>query len=247
MQTKPTAAGEQEQTGIVFVHGAGLASGIWSKVAEGLDRPCLLADYPFLKGGEHTSRQALALDDYISGMKGQLDRWKVKRFVIVAHSIGGVLAQRLAADQSGRLAGFVGVGAAIPKNGGSFLSVLPLPKRFIMSMIMRKMGTKPPESAIRTGLCNDLTSGQAEKVARSFIPESLAIYTSRIEAVLPEVPKLYVKLLKDKEFGQSLQNKMIANLSPQTVATLETGHLPMISDPEGLQAILQSFMFEIER
>ncbi|MCQ6561181.1 alpha/beta fold hydrolase [Paenibacillus mendelii] len=242
---KPIQEQGQEKIGIVFVHGAGLTNGIWSGVVEGLDRPYLLGGYPLLSG-QDLSRQGLTMDDYVTDMKRQIEQWPVKRFVIVAHSIGGVLAQRLAEELPDRLAGFVGVGAAIPKKGGSFLSTLPWPKRMLMSAILQRMGTKPPDSAIRAGLCNDLTASQAEEIVRGFIPESIHIYTDRIGAALPEVPKLYVKLTKDKEFGQSHQYKMIGNLSPQTVESLETGHLPMLSDPKGLRNILQSFAAKLD-
>lgn len=231
----------QEKTGFVFVNGAGLNSGIWSKAAEGLDHPHLLAEFPF-RHDSVDSRKDLSLEDYAAHIKKQVDEWETRRFVIVAHSLGGVVALKLASGLSDRLAGFVAVGAAIPKNGGSFLSALPLPKRPLMSVILRKWGTKPPESAIRAGLCNDLGEEQTMEIVKGFVPEAVRVYTDNIDVPVPDVPKLYVKLTKDKEFGSSLQNKMIANLSPQSVETMETGHLPMLSDPERLRRILQSFV-----
>lgn len=232
-----------EEIGFVFIHGAGLESRIWSNVAEGMDHPCLPLQFP-LRGGSGTvdSRSALGLEDYVNHMKKQVDEWGTRRFVLVAHSLGGVPALRLASELKDRLAGFVSVGAAIPKDGGSFLSVLPFPQRVITSVIMRKWGTKPPESAIRAGLCNGLSEEQTTEIVKGFTPEALRVYTDRADASVPAVPKLYVKLTKDKEFAPSLQNKMISNLSPQSVQQLETGHLPMISNPEGLRHLLLSFM-----
>lgn len=235
----------QEKLGFVFVNGAGLESGIWSKVLEGFDHPCLLIDFPFRKEAVEL-RKELALSDYVTHMKRQVDEWKTRKFVIVAHSLGGVLALKLASEMSDRLAGFVAVGAAIPKKGGSFLSVLPFPKRILISAILRKMGTKPPESAIRAGLCNDLSPEEASEIVRGFVPESVRVYTDRVDVSVPNVPKLYLKLTKDKEFGPSLQNKMISNLSPQSVQSLETGHLPMLSDPDGLKLALQNFLTRVE-
>jgi pimeloyl-ACP methyl ester carboxylesterase len=235
----------QEKIGFVFVNGAGLESRIWSKVVEGLDHPCLLVDFPFRKSSVD-SRKELALADYVTHMKRQVDGWGTRRFIIVAHSLGGVLALRLASELSDRFAGFVAIGAAIPKKGGSFLSVLPFPKKILMSAILWKLGTKPPEAAIRAGLCNDLSREQAEEIVRGFIPESVRVYTDRIDVSVPVVPKLYVKLTKDKEFNSSLQNKMISNLAPQWVQSLETGHLPMLSDPDGLRSALQAFLSNVD-
>lgn len=111
-----------------------------------------------------------------------------------------------------------------------------------MSAILRTIGTKPPESVIRTGLCNDLSPDQAAEIARGFTPEAVRVYTDRIHVSVPNVPKLYVKLTQDKELSPSLQDQMISNLSPQSVRSLETGHLPMIKDPDGLRAILEDFL-----
>ncbi|RRJ62776.1 alpha/beta hydrolase [Paenibacillus oralis] len=231
----------QEKTGLVFVSGAGLDSQIWSRVVEGMEHPCLLVEYP-LRNSPVESRRRLSLEDYVTHMKKQVDEWGVRKFVIVAHSLGGVLALKLASELSDRLAGFIAVGAVIPKNGGSFLSVMPFPQKIIMSAILRTIGTKPPESAIRAGLCSDLSPDQAAKIARGFTPEAVRVYTDRIHVSVPDVPKLYVKLTQDKELGLSLQDQMISNLSPQSVRSLETGHLPMMKDPDGLRAILEDFL-----
>ncbi|WP_435923104.1 alpha/beta fold hydrolase [Paenibacillus sp. DYY-L-2] len=232
-----------EKIGFVFVHGAGLKGQIWSNVVEGFDYPCLLAEFP-QREGSFDARSGLSLEDYVTYLKRQIDEWGTHKIVIVAHSLGGVLAPRLASLLSDRLAGVIAVGAAIPKNGGSFLSALPFPQRLLMSLIMRAAGTKPPESSLRTGLCNDLSPDQTAEIIKGFTPEAVRVYTDRIDVPVPDVPKLYVKLNKDQEFSQTLQEKMIANFAPQTVRSLDTGHLPMISNPEGLKSILEEFAAE---
>ncbi|TLS52780.1 alpha/beta hydrolase [Paenibacillus antri] len=233
----------QEKIGFVFVNGAGLEARVWSKVVEGFEHPYLLVEFP-LRKSSFDSRRGLSLEDYVTHAKRQVDEWGPRKIVIVAHSLGGVLAHRLASELTDRLAGIVAVGAAIPKNGGSFLSILPLPQKLIMSVILRTLGTKPPESAIRKGLCSDLSPEQATDIVGGFIPEAVRVYTDRINVTVPDVRKLYVKLANDKEFPLSLQDKMISNFSPQFVQTLETGHLPMLSNPEGLRAILENFLSE---
>lgn len=231
----------QEKVGFVFVNGAGLEGLVWSKVVEEFEHPYILAEYPQRKGSVE-SRSGLSLEDYVTHMKKQVDGWGTHKIVIVAHSLGGVLALKLASLLTDRLAGIVAVGAAIPKRGGSFLSVLPFPQRVIMSVILRTAGTKPPESSIRLGLCSDLLTDQAAEIVGGFIPESRRVYTDRINVPVPDVPKLFVKLTKDKEFSSSLQDKMISNFAPQAVRSLDTGHLPMISYPEGLRSILVDFV-----
>lgn len=233
----------QEKIGFVFIYGAGMERRIWEKVVAGFEYPCLLVDFP-LRKGNNESRQELTLENYVTYIKRQVKEWEVQKFVIVAHSLGGIIALQVAADLVDRLVGFVAIGAAIPKKGGSFLSILPFPKRILMSILLRKLGTQPPESAIRSSLCNDLSPEQAAEVVRGFVPESIRVYTDKIDTSVPTVPKLYLKLKKDKEFSQSQQDKMISNFSPHHIKSLNTGHLPMLSDPDGLRLALHIFLAE---
>jgi pimeloyl-ACP methyl ester carboxylesterase len=227
--------------GLVFIHGAGLQGAIWKDVVEEMEAPCLQVNYP-LREGTADARSNLSLMDYAACIKAQVEAWPVKRFVIVAHSIGGVVALPLAQQVEERIAGFVGIGAAIPGQGGSFLSTLQLPKRWLISFFLRKWGTVPTEAALRAGLCNDLSEQQAAEVVKGFLPEAMRLYTDRSDAPVPEVPKLYVTLTKDKQFSASQQRRMVASLSPHAVCSLDTGHLPMVSDPMGLSRLLASFV-----
>lgn len=231
----------QEKVGFVFVNGAGLEGLVWSKVVEEFEHPCILAEFP-QRNGSVKSRSGLSLEDYVTHMKKQVDGWGTHKVVIVAHSLGGVLALKLASLLTDRLAGIVAVGAAIPKRGGSFFIRFTFSPagHYVHHSAYRRH--KTPESSIRLGLCNDLLPDQATEIVGGFIPESRRVYTDRINVPVPDVPKLFVKLTKDNELSSSLQDKMISNFAPQAVRSLDTGHLPMISNPEGLRSILVDFV-----
>jgi len=235
-----------EKIGFVFIYGAGLEGLVWRNVVEGFEHPCLLAEYP-QRNGDYEARRGLSLGDYVAHMKRQVDQWGTQPIVIVAHSLGGVLALKLASLLTDRLAGIVAIGAAIPKSGGSFLSALPFPQRLLMPVMLRVAGTRPPESVIRKSLCNDLSPDQADTIVKGFIPEAVRVYTDRIEVPVPDVPKLYVNLNKDQGFSSALQKKMISNFAPHTIRSMDTGHLPMISDPKGLRSILEAFVTDVLR
>jgi pimeloyl-ACP methyl ester carboxylesterase len=230
-----------EQVGIVMIHGAGLNGAVWERIASRLSVPCLCAEYPYL-GGTMDARKSLGLRDYSAQVVEQIKAWHVRRVVLVAHSLGGVVALQAADALQDRVIGFVGVGAVIPAGGGSFLSALPWPQRTVMRAIMRLLGTKPPESAIRQGLCSDLSAEQAAAVAEGFVPEVVRVYLDRVEAGIPDVARLYVKLDNDRELSPALQDTMAANLVASGVARIASGHLPMISKPAELQLVLDGFV-----
>jgi pimeloyl-ACP methyl ester carboxylesterase len=175
-----------------------------------------------------------------------VDKWSVPKVIVVAHSLGGVVALDLSQKLNGRLAGFVAISAAIPKNGGSFLSCLPFPQKTIMGIALRILGTQPPASAIKQSLGSDLDDKQAQKVADKFVPEPRKIYFDKVTANPPEVPSLFVKLTDDKEFSVTIQDKMISNLSAKDVIEIRSGHLPMISKPKELANILNDFRASLQ-
>lgn len=230
--------------GLVFIHGAGLGDWIWEEMSGVLGSPHVFADFPARDRGDQ-GRQALRLDDYADHVVEQVAGLPVERLVVVAHSLGGVVGLKVADQLGDRLAGFVGVGAAIPTDGGSFVSSLPAPKRWIVGTLMRVFGTKPPESAIRQGMCNDLSDEQTDLVVRRFVPESRAVYFGRTDVPLPSVPRSYVRLTEDHEFDQATQRAMAANLGTEDVREVSSGHLPMLSNPKELAELLNKIVAEL--
>lgn len=226
--------------GFLFLHGAGLRGEVWKETAEGIGAPYLLADFP-LRDGAPSAIKELELHSYIQCILEQVNAWGHDRFIIVAHSISGILAPELCHRLGDRVAGLVAVGAAIADRGGSFLSALPFARRMIFGAVISLLGTKPPASAIRSGLCNDLTSEQAAELAEHFVPEAPALFKDRCGAVMPPLPSMYVKLLKDREIAPGLQDRMAERLAGTRIAELGTGHLPMFSDPAGLRRLLLEF------
>jgi pimeloyl-ACP methyl ester carboxylesterase len=226
--------------GLVFVPGAGLGGWIWEPIAARLDAPYRFADYPGREGNGNGTK-GLRLDDYVGHVRAQVDELPADRIAIVAHSLGGVVALKLAEGLPDRLAGFVGVGAAIPHDGGSFISSLPVGKRALMTVLIRVAGTKPPESVIRRGLCSDLGTAEADEVVRRFVPESRAVYFERCQASLPRVPRMYVCLTEDQEFGVPLQRTMASNLGTDDVREIPSGHMPMLSRPDELAGLINEF------
>ncbi|MCR2806883.1 alpha/beta fold hydrolase [Paenibacillus soyae] len=231
----------QEQIGVVFIHGVGLRGSVWREAAEGLPYPCLLADFP-LRDAPEEQRRGLSLQDYVEDLARQIENWEVRKFILVAHSISGVLAFELARRFRDRVVGLAAVGAIIPEGGGSFLSALPLPARWILPLLLRLSGTRPPEKLLRANLCSDLEPAQTDEIVRHFAAESRLLYTERIGAPVPDIPKLYVKLTKDLEVTPQLQDRMIQRFGRTHVFELASGHLPMISSPEGVRQAVERMM-----
>lgn len=222
--------------GIIFISGAGLQGWIWNKVAQGLDIPSVSATFSNLNN----------LDEYANSALAQVNELGTSRTVIVAHSIGGVVGLELAKKLGDRLAGFVGVSAAIPEPGKSYLSVFPLPQRMLLRLVFKLAGTKPPESAIRKGLCADLDDQTATKIVKDFTPEPARLYTDHTSPKpIPNSPMLYISTSVDKELPESLQTKMSSKLPGAERISIRSGHLPMLSHPDKVVGHIKEFLARV--
>ncbi|MBK6264895.1 alpha/beta hydrolase [Marivirga sp. S37H4] len=231
---------DMKKNGVLLIHGAGLGSFIWDELIPLLNLPALAVDFPNRKKGDKVNLQ-LSFKHYSDAVIQQVEQWNIESFVIVAHSVGGCVGLKVAEHFGKRVIGFVGISSVIPSDGNSFISCLPFPQKVIMPVILKIAGTKPPKKAIEIGLCHDLTDMQCQSIMENFTPESKALFKEKCKAEIPNVKKLYIKLLNDQEFPTSMQEKMAENMNTQNIATIESGHLPMLSHTNELAKILNDF------
>jgi pimeloyl-ACP methyl ester carboxylesterase len=229
-----------ENAKLVLLHGAGMGAWIWNKVQPLLQVDSVAVNFP--NRDSYRADHTLTLDDYCGAVLREIGQSPRTKIILVAHSIAGVIASRLSAELGSRLSAFVGISAAIPKKGGSFLSAIPFMQRAITWGMMSVSGTRPPDSIILKTLCNDLTREEADVVLTRYVPESMLLYTQASDRELPaDIPKFYIKLEKDRAIEPDLQQKMIKNLDADRVVSLQAGHLAMISEPRLLADILNGF------
>jgi len=217
-------------TPLLILSGAGLPAWIWDDVRAALpaDQATSVASYPGTG----------SLRDYVGKVLAEAP----ERFIVVAHSIGGVIGSQLVADAPDRVEGFIGVAASIPKPGQSFVGALPFPNKLIVSAIMRLAGTRPPAKAIRSGLASDLDDEQAARIVKEFSPESQQLYRDPVGDRRFPALRGYVQTTNDKELPPALQATYAATLHATSVQSLQTGHLPMLAAPDALAAAVQGFL-----
>jgi pimeloyl-ACP methyl ester carboxylesterase len=222
MSTQPDGDGA---AGVLFLGGAGLPGWIWDEVRADLpeNTDSVVVRYP--RGSD------VSLADYAAAALGQA-RWPF--FAVVAHSIGGVVATELLARHPGRVTGVLGVSAAIPRPGRSYVGSMPLPARFVLGAVLRMVGTKPPAKMIRTGLASGLPDATADRIVADFDPESVRLYRDHCAArELPAV-RAYLHTSQDKEFTIPMQRGFAEALEATWTEEIPTGHLPMLQDPAGV-------------
>ena len=230
---------------VILIHGAGLGSWVWNDVMPHLNIALLAVDFPG-RGKDTLSAKSFRLSDYCDHLLEPIREWDKTHLILVAHSIGGVVALKLAGLIKERIVGFIGISAAIPKDGGSFMSTVPFPRRMVMSLLLRIAGTKPPDSIIVKSLGHDLSDTQRGLVVSQFVPEGSRLYFDKCNSPIPGVTSWYIRTAQDQEIPLKIQDNMAENLEALDVRTLESGYLPMLSCPRQLAASINQFVESIK-
>ncbi len=217
---------------LLLLSGSGLQPWIWDDfVAE-------LPTNTAVGIARRPSGKDASLAEYVASA---LEAAPSERFTIVAHSVGAVVALGVAAAAPERVSGLVAVAGVVPALPGSFLSAMPIPNRWVLSMAMRVAGTRPPDKAIRKTLTGRLDADVADRIVEQFEAESPHLFRTAVAQGSQPIPKGYVRTAEDAEMPAGLQDRFVNALTPDWTKTLQAGHLPMLEDPAGLAAAIVDF------
>ena len=216
---------------VLFLSGAGLPSWMWDDVrARITNRPTYVGPRP--PGAD------VSLGDHATTA---LDATGTDRFVIVAHSAGGTVAAKLLELQPQCVAGLLGVSCVVPASGASFIGSMPFPNRAVLGLVMRVLGTRPPEKALRAQAAG-LPAPVVEALVSDFVPESQRYYRDPVQEAITPTHRGYVCTTRDDELPEALQRSFARRLGVDRPDELATGHLPMLEDPDALAGKLDSFL-----
>lgn len=173
---------------LLFLSGAGLPAWVWDVVRRRLPVESRVADHPRGRAGSADHAEA--------ARAAAADR---PAYGVVAHSIGGVVAAALVARDANRVHAVTAVCGIVPRPDTSFVASLPMPKCLMMGAIVRFVGTKPPDSVIRSGLCHGLADVVAERVVADLRGVARALPRRCPGAPLAQ-GETYVATTEDTEF-----------------------------------------------
>jgi pimeloyl-ACP methyl ester carboxylesterase len=170
-----------------------------------------------------------------------LDSVATDRFVIVAHSAGGMVAAKILELHPEGVAGVLGVSCVVPAPEASFIGSMPFPNRVFLGLVMRVLGTRPPEKALRAQAAG-LPEALVDALVSDFVPESQRYYRESVEENVVPAHRGYVCTTRDDELPEALQRSFALRLGIESPEELATGHLPMLEDPDALAGKVVSFV-----
>lgn len=233
----------------VLVHGGAHGAWCWTPLLEHLDGTVLAVDLPpkAIRGVPAPDPlppelATTTLDDFVTSAIADVDAAGIDRFVLVGHSLGGLTIAEMARRIPERIDRLVFVSCIVPVEGTVVAGALPTsagePTGELEALDF-------DEALIRRMFCNDMTEEQAQLVLTHTGTEAMTVFTETVSRVgiPPELPKTYVRLLRDQALSPADQDAAIAALADSPggaldVVELDTGHDVMISAPDALAAVL---------
>jgi pimeloyl-ACP methyl ester carboxylesterase len=230
----------------VLVHGGTLTSTMWDPVRSRLASPSLAVDLP---GRRYRPADLgeVTIADWITSVVTDIEEAGLTEVVLVGHSSGGYVLPGVAAALAARsvpvLQGLVFVSATVPAHGERPLDYLRDDIRTLASdhreLTLESArgrtigGLRPGEPPIETDLEiveNGPRMGlEAPRVL--FEPVSWTGFPS-------EVPRVYVRALRDKVIPPELADRMISAMGGAEVIDLDAGHRSYDTHPAELAAVI---------
>jgi pimeloyl-ACP methyl ester carboxylesterase len=236
-------------TTAVLVHGGTLTSTMWDPVRSHLAAPSLALDLP----GRRYKPADLAevtVDRWVGSVVEDIEEAGLTDVVLVAHSSGGYVLPGVAARLAHRgvptLHALVFVSATVPADGERPLDYLREDIR-TLARDHRELtlesargrtigGLRPGEPAIDTDL------EIVENGPRMGLEAPRVLFEAVSWAGFPvEVPRVYVRGVRDKVIPPELADRMIAAMGGATVIDLETGHRSYETHPADLAAVIDEY------
>jgi pimeloyl-ACP methyl ester carboxylesterase len=233
----------------VLVHGGTLTSTMWDPVRAAMASPSIAIDLP----GRRYKPADLAevrLVDWVTSVVEDIEEAGLAEVVLVGHSSGGYVLPGVAAALAARsvpvLQGLVFVSATVPAHGERPLDYLRDDIRNLASDHRELTldsargrtigGLRPGEPPIETKL------EIVENGPRMGLEAPLVLFEPVSWAGFPaEVPRVYVRALRDKVIPLELADRMISAMGGAKVVDLDAGHRSYETHPAELAAVIDEF------
>jgi len=235
-------------TRFVMVHGAFAGGWIWEPLTPLLEAAGHTVEAPDLpgQGADHTPIAEVTLDAYADRICEVL-RGRPEPAVLVASSMGGMVATQATARCPEQVAAIVYVAAFLPQDGQSLIELTQLREgaddQTQANMVVEgdpPVATLPDEIARRTAFaaCTDEMAAWALPRRQ---PQPVVPFTQPVELGgfdFAGIPRSYVLCTQDQSIPPPLQRRMHETAGCDPVIELDTDHVPHLSRTRELAEIL---------
>ena len=237
---------DEPATVAVLVHGGTLTSTMWDQVRGHMATPSVAVDLPGRRY-KPADLGEVTIGDWVTSVVADIDHAGLTDVVLVGHSSGGYVLPGVAAALAARsvpvLRGLVFVSATVPADGERPLDYLRDDIRTLASDHRELTldsargrtigGLRPCEPPIETSL------EIVENGPRMGLEAPLVLFERVSWTGFPsEVPRVYVRALRDKVIPPELAERMVTAMGGATVIDLDAGHRSYDTHPAELAAVI---------
>ena len=232
---------------ILLVHGAWETASIWDGVAAKLRRDGYRVQVVTLPGrpGNPARPNQVSMDSYRQAITTAIAKDN-NPVVLVGHSFAGFPISVVAEAEPNKIRSLVYLAAYLPQDGQSLLGVATNDKDSKAGpavQIDKAHGLSTIAPDARAGLfANDAPPEVGAAVARAIVPEPLGPLATPVHltAKFARVDKVYIHTARDQVVSPELQASMVAATPVRREQTLDTGHTPFVTNPDGVAAAIEA-------
>ncbi len=248
----------QGDTAVLLLHGVGGGRAIWSDAASGTARTVAAAGFRVyavdLPGyGDSAGLQAVDLDGFVAAVRALIGHAAAKRTVLLGHSMGGMVAQELAARVPQAVQGLVlaCTSALFGKADGAWQQQF-LAER--LAPLDAGLGMPGMADALVPGLVSPTAPQGVRQIAREVmarVPEptyraalrAIAGFDRRAALAQIAVPTLFLAAEHDRTAPPEVMQRMAARVpGSEYVCLAQAGHIANVEAPAAFNAAVVNFL-----
>jgi pimeloyl-ACP methyl ester carboxylesterase len=237
-----------EKPAVILVHGAFSNGQVWGYVAgklRGAGHPVVVVDLPGRPGASQAADQ-VSLELYRDTVIQALDSVPGPA-ILVGHSFAGIVIAAAAEQVPEKIKTLVFTAAYLPQDGDSLLSLAQQDHDAKIGQhltIDKERGIAVVEYSARAELfANDGPEPLKAKLPDLILDEPATPLVTPVHVTAERfgrVDKIYVSTQLDQVISPAFQAQMISRTPVRKVVTLKTGHLPFLTDIEGMSQAIEN-------
>lgn len=232
----------------ILMHGAWLGEWCWYKLTPLIEQAghrVVTFDLP-AHGEDSSPVSSASLQSYIDRAAQMLDQ-QPEPAIVVAHSMGGVVASGLAEKHPERIQTLVYLSAYLLRNGESLYELAGADRDakigpyFVVNEPQGTLGIQ--EAGLKEAFFADCPDEDVVRAKALYRDEPLAPLATPVSISAERfgrVPRVYIQTLADRVISPAAQKQMYTATPCRQVLSLETGHASFFAAPERLAAHLIS-------